>query len=237
MRIQEENQSKNGGLDFKNQFGRMSMKEYEMLRQKYSQHNNDMNRQNNYYYKDINTNENTNKDLNSDYNAINYNNYENKNVNNNENNNDKSQNYEKHDVTNKKISYSSKNVVYLDSHMKNAGLKFFDWDSDERMSDNRNSYNIKENYNDNNNKRVLNENLFKRKKTNDNKKKYSIYARDNINSNKNNRFEVNDVNNFNNQIMQNKNWGKFNSSHNIGRINFSNSIKKGEGINMRTRKK
>ena len=31
VRIQEEDKSKTGGLDFKNQFGRMSMKEYEML--------------------------------------------------------------------------------------------------------------------------------------------------------------------------------------------------------------
>ena len=36
VRILEENKSKNGGLDFKNQFGRMSMKEYELLRKKYT---------------------------------------------------------------------------------------------------------------------------------------------------------------------------------------------------------
>ena len=39
VRILEENKSKTGGLDFKNQFGRMSMKEYELLRKKYSNHN------------------------------------------------------------------------------------------------------------------------------------------------------------------------------------------------------
>ena len=39
VRILEENKSKNGGLDFKNQFGRMSMKEYELLRKKYAKNN------------------------------------------------------------------------------------------------------------------------------------------------------------------------------------------------------
>ena len=45
VRILEENKSKSGGLDFKNQFGRMSMKEYELLRKKYA-NNNDSNHYN-----------------------------------------------------------------------------------------------------------------------------------------------------------------------------------------------
>ena len=55
VRIQEEDKSKTGGLDFKNQFGRMSMKEYELLRQKYAQ-NNDHNYKNDIHNYDNNYN-------------------------------------------------------------------------------------------------------------------------------------------------------------------------------------
>ena len=235
VRIQEANQSKTGGLDFKSQFGRMSMKEYEMLRQKYSSNNYDMNHQNEYNYKNMNTNNynnniNINKDSSSDYSAINYNNFENKS----EKNYGRSHTYERHDEINKKVSNSSKNVAYLDSHMKNAGLKYYNWDSEEKIPEHKMYYDIKENYSDNNRK-VLNENLFKR---NDYKKKHSIYAKNYINNDKNkNGFQGNDVNNFNNQIMRNKDWGNVNSSNNVGKINFNNSIKNREGPNMRTRKK
>jgi len=53
VRIQEEDKSKTGGLDFKNQFGRMSMKEYEMLRKKYAQNNESYSQKNNYNYRCI----------------------------------------------------------------------------------------------------------------------------------------------------------------------------------------
>ena len=43
VRIGIGNQSKNGGLNFKNQYGRMSMKEYEILREKYMGKGNEKN--------------------------------------------------------------------------------------------------------------------------------------------------------------------------------------------------
>ena len=43
VRIKVNDQSKNGGLNFKNQFGRMSMKEYEILREQYMRKFNEKN--------------------------------------------------------------------------------------------------------------------------------------------------------------------------------------------------
>ena len=43
VRIKVNDQSKNGGLNFKNQFGRMSMKEYEILREQYMGKGNEKN--------------------------------------------------------------------------------------------------------------------------------------------------------------------------------------------------
>ena len=237
VRIQEEDKSKTGGLDFKNQFGRMSMKEYELLRRKYAQNN------------ETNTHKN---DYNFDYNNNNYNNI---------NPNNERERYKRSETYNKNNHYflndinreiqdndNNKLINNINSNnniMHNLGLKHYDWGSNEKTSipeilnhninlRNINQFNIN---NDNNGNKVLNENLFKRSI----KKKHSIYGpyyQDNnsnykINKNK----DIKEINYFNNQIMQNKNWGNENSSYKVGRTNFSNSIKRKEGINMRTRKK
>ena len=238
VRIQEEDKSKTGGLDFKNQFGRMSMKEYEMLRNKYAQTNESNAQKNNY----------------------NYNNYDN--VYNNQNNNnekdiwkrsesyDYNKNYQINrsnqgeEDSNNQISSNYNYYQYSTNHMHNIGLKHYDWGSDEKiiMPDINNNINIRsfnQNIinNDNNGHKVLNENLFKRSVT----KKHSIYGMKY--SDKNLNYKINkekagkDINVFNNQIMQNKNWGSVNNSYKVGRTNFSNSIKKVDGMNMRTRKK
>ena len=82
-------------------------------------------------------------------------------------------------------------------------------------------------------KEILNENLFKRNY----KRKHSLYG-NNYYSDKNlkNKFEINY---FNNQILQNKNWGNDNdiNKYRSGRRSFTNTIQKSDGINMRTRKK
>ena len=73
------------------------------------------------------------------------------------------------------------------------------------------------------------------------KKKHSIYGP--YYQDKNNNYKINknkavkEINNFNNQILHDKNWGNVNSPYKVGRTNFSNSIKKSDGINMRTRRK
>ena len=237
VRIQQEDKSKMGSLDFKNQFGRMSMKEYELLRRKYAQNN------------ETNTHKN---DYNFDYNNNNYNNI---------NPNNERERYKRSETYNKNNHYflndinreiqdndNNKLINNINSNnniMHNLGLKHYDWGSNEKTSipeilnhninlRNINQFNIN---NDNNGNKVLNENLFKRNI----KKKHSIYGpyyQDNnsnykINKNK----DIKEINYFNNQIMQNKNWGNENNSYKVGRTNFSNSIKRKEGINMRTRKK
>ena len=230
VRIQEEDKTKTGGLEFKNQFGRMSMKEYELLRRKYAQNNE------------------------SNYNKNDYNfNYDNNNYNNTNKNNEKekwkrSETYNKNnhyllndiqeveDNNNKIIN----NINSNNNYMHNLGLKHYAWSSNEKTTMpeiiNYNIRNININ-NDNNGNKVLNENLFKRSV----KKKHSIYGP--YYQDKNNSYKINkekagkEINNFNNQILQNKNWGNVNGSYKVGRTNFSNSIKKSDGINMRTRRK
>lgn len=196
----------------------MSMKEYELLRQKYSQ-NNDHNYKNDVYnydnhYNNINQiNENDKWKRSQTFEKNNYQQI-------------KDNNKEIHDTNNQII-----NNLYLksnDYHIHNIGLKHYDWGSDERSP-------ISEIHKGN---KILNENLFKR----NTKKKHSIYGA--YYSDKNINYKINkqnpgkDINYFNNQIMQNKNWGNTNNnSYKVGRTNFSNSIKKSDGINMRTRKK
>ena len=228
VRIQEEDKTKTGGYEFKNQFGRMSMKEYELLRRKYAQNNE------------------------SNYNKNDYNfNYDNNNYNNTNKNNEKekwkrSETYNKNnhyllndiqeveDNNNKIIN----NINSNNNYMHNLGLKHYDWSSNEKnIMPEIINYNIRNINNDNNGHKVLNENLFKRSV----KKKHSIYGP--YYQDKNNSYKINkekagkEINNFNNQILQNKNWGNVNGSYKVGRTNFSNSIKKSDGINMRTRRK
>lgn len=243
VRIQEEDKSKTGGLDFKNQFGRMSMKEYEMLRKKYAQNNESYSQKNNYNYEN-------NYDYNNNYDNI-YNN-QNK-INENEKwkrseTYDNNKHYQINNI-NQNIDNSNNNIpnnMYsnYNKHINNIGLKHYDWSSDEKniMPEINNNYNLRiinqNNINsDNNGNKVLNENLFKRST----KKKRSIYGQyysdKGINNKINKEKAVRDINYFNNQIMQNKNWGNVNSSYKIGRTNFSSSIKKSDGMNMRTRKK
>lgn len=220
VRILEENKSKTGGLDFKNQFGRMSMKEYELLRKKYSNHNEtnfnsnyiqNNNNENNYHYNEYTSNElkeNPIKrthtyDLTSDNNKTNQ------------------------DLISKPDDILSSNNLYYpmnDNHMHNMGLKHYDWSENEDTT----SHNLI-----NNGNRILNENLFKKKYI----KRHSVY------SDKNLKFNVNmknkEMNYFNNQIMQSKNWGNDNEG-NIYRNNrksFTFSMKKSEGNNLRIRKK
>ena len=230
VRIQEEDKTKTGGLEFKNQFGRMSMKEYELLRRKYAQNNE------------------------SNYNKNDYNfNYDNNNYNNTNKNNEKEK-WKRSETYNKNNHYllndiqevqenNSKiinNINSNNNYMHNLGLKHYDWSSNEKTTMpeiiNYNIRNININ-NDNNGNKVLNENLFKRSV----KKKHSIYGP--YYQDKNYSYKINkekagkEINNFNNQILQNKNWGNVNGSYKVGRTNFSNSIKKSDGINMRTRRK
>ena len=99
VRIKEDDKSKSGGENFHNQFGRMSLKEYEMLREKYAKgYNNNNNNYNNNNY----NNNNNNNDILNNINNNNNNNFENNkkkiednNYNNNNNNinkNDKKEN-------------------------------------------------------------------------------------------------------------------------------------------------
>ena len=231
--IKEEDKSKNGGLDFKNQFGRMSMKEYELLRRKYVQNN-----ETNFHKNDYNNNYNNNMNENNEkwkrsetFDKNRY--YPNK------NNNQEIQDSNKQQINNNLYFNSN------DYHIHNIGLKHYDWGSEENTTIpelNNNNLNIRNIYQnniniDNNGRKVLNENLFKRSV----KKKNSIYKQ--YYSDKNVKYKINkektdkDINNFNNQILQNKNWGKVNDSYKVGRTNFNNSIKKSDGMNMRTRKK
>ena len=74
VRIGIGNQSKNGGLNFKNQYGRMSMKEYEILREKYMGTGNEKNHpihsisNQDFNYKNENTNLNYKNNSNEIYN-------------------------------------------------------------------------------------------------------------------------------------------------------------------------
>jgi len=232
VRIQEEDKSKTGGLDFKNQFGRMSMKEYELLRKKYAQNNESNSHKNNYNYeKYYKNNQNIEKER--------WKRSETYDKNNQYHNNDINQDIQ--DLNNQ----NDNNLYLYSNHIHNIGLKHYDWGSDEKTTmpelinhnfnkKNTNNYSINS---DNNGNKVLNENLFKRST----KKKRSIYGQyysdKGINNKINKEKAVRDINYFNNQIMQNKNWGNVNSSYKIGRTNFSSSIKKSDGMNMRTRKK
>ena len=231
VRIQEEDKTKTGGIDFKNQFGRMSMKEYELLRQKYAKNYESNPNKNNYNYDNHN----------------NYNNYENiYNIQNKRSETYDSNNHYKNSNINLEQDSNSQmvNNISHNNQINNNGLKYYDWGSEEKVMPDIINYNInlrnihKSNINsDNNGNKVLNENLFKR----NTKKNHSVYGK--YYSDKGLNYKINkektgkDINYFNNQIMQNKHWGSINNSSQIGRINFNNSIKKGEGINMRTRKK
>ena len=245
VRIQEEDKSKTGGLDFKNQFGRMSMKEYELLRKKYAQNNESNSHKNDYNY------------IYNNQNDYNYNYNYNSQTNNNTIEKEKwkrSETYDKSNhvllndinIDNHKLHNQIENNLQLNSnHIHNIGLKYYDWGSDEKTTipdinyhnfnlRNSNKYNINS---DNNGNKVLNENLFKRSV----KKKHSIYGTHY--SGKNLKYKINkntdekEINSFNNQIMQNKNWGNVNNSYKVGRANYINSIKKSDVMNMRTRKK
>ena len=220
VRILEENKSKNGGLDFKNQFGRMSMKEYELLRKKYtnnyeSNHHN----MNNFYINENNDTYNyyTNKDKNElkEENVI-----------------KRAHTYDINNDINKssqEIPNKDSNIIYNniydrinDNHIHNNGLKYYDWEEKES----KNSL-------INNGNKIINENLFKK---NNNKRKHSLYGKyssdKTIKTNK-------DINFFNNQILQNKNWGNDNdiNKYRSDRRSLTNNIRKSEFINMRTRKK
>ena len=235
VRIQEEDKSKTGGLDFKNQFGRMSMKEYELLRKRYAQNNESNSNKNEYNYNYNFNNQNYNQAIEAEKwkRSETY---------------DKSNHILLNDINidNQNLNNQFANNLHLNSnHIHNIGLKHYDWGSDEKttMPDiNYHNYNIRKNNNfninsDNNGNKVLNENLFKRSV----KKKHSIYGIHN--SSKNVKYKINkdsdekDINNFNNQILQNKNWGSVNNSYKVGRANYFNSIKKSDAMNMRTRKK
>ena len=230
VRIQEEDKTKTGGLEFKNQFGRMSMKEYELLRRKYAQNN-----ESNYNKNDYNYN----------YNYDN-NNYPNVNRNNEKERWKRSETYNKNnhillnDIQEVQDNNSKiiNNINSNNNYMHNLGLKHYDWGSNEKSTmPEIINYNIRNINNDNNGNKVLNENLFKRSV----KKKHSIYGP--YYQDKNNNYKINknkavkEINNFNNQILHDKNWGNVNSPYKVGRTNFSNSIKKSDGINMRTRRK
>ena len=220
VRILEENKSKNGGLDFKNQFGRMSMKEYELLRKKYT---------NNYESNHHNMN---NFNINENNDTYNYYTNKDKNELKEENVIKRAHTYDINNDINKssqEIPNKDSNIIYNniydrinDNHIHNNGLKYYDWEEKES----KNSL-------INNGNKIINENLFKK---NNNKKKHSLYGKyssdKTIKTNK-------DINFFNNQILQNKNWGNDNdiNKYRSDRRSLTNNIRKSEFINMRTRKK
>ena len=220
VRILEENKSKNGGLDFKNQFGRMSMKEYELLRKKYT---------NNYESNHHNMN---NFNINENNDTYNYYTNKDKNELKEENVIKRAHTYDINNDINKssqEIPNKDSNIIYNniydrinDNHIHNNGLKYYDWEEKES----KNSL-------INNGNKIINENLFKK---NNNKRKHSLYGKyssdKTIKTNK-------DINFFNNQILQNKNWGNDNdiNKYRPDRRSLTNNIRKSEFINMRTRKK
>ena len=220
VRILEENKSKNGGLDFKNQFGRMSMKEYELLRKKYT---------NNYESNHHNMN---NFNINENNDTYNYYTNKDKNELKEENVIKRAHTYDINNDINKssqEIPNKDSNIIYNniydrinDNHIHNNGLKYYDWEEKES----KNSL-------INNGNKIINENLFKK---NNNKRKHSLYGKyssdKTIKTNK-------DINLFNNQILQNKNWGNDNdiNKYRADRRSLTNNIRKSEFINMRTRKK
>ena len=220
VRILEENKSKNGGLDFKNQFGRMSMKEYELLRKKYT---------NNYESNHHNMN---NFNINENNDTYNYYTNKDKNELKEENVIKRAHTYDINNDINKssqEIPNKDSNIIYNniydrinDNHIHNNGLKYYDWEEKES----KNSL-------INNGNKIINENLFKK---NNNKRKHSLYGKyssdKTIKTNK-------DINFFNNQILQNKNWGNDNdiNKYRTDRRSLTNNIRKSEFINMRTRKK
>ena len=220
VRILEENKSKNGGLDFKNQFGRMSMKEYELLRKKYT---------NNYESNHHNMN---NFNINENNDTYNYYTNKDKNELKEENVIKRAHTYDINNDINKssqEIPNKDSNIIYNniydrinDNHIHNNGLKYYDWEEKES----KNSL-------INNGNKIINENLFKK---NNNKRKHSLYGKyssdKTIKTNK-------DINLFNNQILQNKNWGNDNdiNKYRSDRRSLTNNIRKSEFINMRTRKK
>ena len=198
----------------------MSMKEYELLRQKYTKHNESN------FYNISNANNNENNYNHDSY--ISKDNDEPK-----ENHAKRSHTYDLNDNNNKNQEIQSNkseltyNNIYdrvYDNHIHNVGLRHYDWSTNENS-------NISPLVNNGN--KILNENLFKRNY----KRKHSLYG-NNYYSDKNlkNKFEINY---FNNQILQNKNWGNDNdiNKYRSGRRSFTNSIQKSDGINMRTRKK
>ena len=220
VRILEENKSKNGGLDFKNQFGRMSMKEYELLRKKYT---------NNYESNHHNMN---NFNINENNDTYNYYTNKDKNELKEENVIKRAHTYDINNDINKssqEIPNKDSNIIYNniydrinDNHIHNNGLKYYDWEEKES----KNSL-------INNGNKIINENLFKK---NNNKRKHSLYGKyssdKTIKTNK-------DINFFNNQILQNKNWGNDNdiNKYRADRRSLTNNIRKSEFINMRSRKK
>ena len=220
VRILEENKSKNGGLDFKNQFGRMSMKEYELLRKKYT---------NNYESNHHNMN---NFNINENNDTYNYYTNKDKNELKEENVIKRAHTYDINNDINKssqEIPNKDSNIIYNniydrinDNHIHNNGLKYYDWEEKES----KNSL-------INNGNKIINENLFKK---NNNKRKHSLYGKyssdKTIKTNK-------DINFFNNQILQNKNLGNDNdiNKYRADRRSLTNNIRKSEFINMRTRKK
>ena len=216
VRILEENKSKSGGLDFKNQFGRMSMKEYELLRKKYA-NNNDLNHYNiNSYNNNDDNNYSYNFHINKEGNEANEikrtHTYD---INDNNKNNQFIPNKDS------ELIYNNIYEKINDNHIHNSGLKYYNWEEKESNSPLINNGN-----------KVINENLFKK----NNKRKHSLYGK--YSSDKNIKINK-DINFFNNQILQNKNWGNDNdfTRNRSERRSFTNSIKKTDLINMRTRKK
>ena len=161
VRILEENKSKNGGLDFKNQFGRMSMKEYELLRKKYT---------NNYESNHHNMN---NFNINENNDTYNYYTNKDKNELKEENVIKRAHTYDINNDINKssqEIPNKDSNIIYNniydrinDNHIHNNGLKYYDWEEKES----KNSL-------INNGNKIINENLFKK---NNNKRKHSLYGK------------------------------------------------------------
>lgn len=178
VRFKEEEKSKNGGTVEKNQFGRMSLKEYEQMR--------------NHYMRASPTHENEIPKVN------------------------KSQ-YEREYIPQKEtigkfVQIAEQNIMTSNikhaSTLKNVNptvayskLSDFNW------NDERNEREVKNNSNNHYHQVIHNEDIFKNRRTIDIQKRNTMTNNHNF------------INNFNNQILSNDNWGTASNNNKLQTVN------------------
>lgn len=197
VQIRQGNQSKQGSLNFNNQFGRMSMKEYEQLRDHYLRKNDTVGNnvsyenkktydfRNNNWEVQKNINVNSQKEEISPIKIVDDSNY-----------------FEKINDTNEEGK-----VIYNKLPKKaNSNMNINSYNNNHLSPNENNSMNILMDNNENvyksSNGKVLNENLFK-KKTFAKRGSYKPFSKNSTKS----VISTFDINKFNNQVMNNKNWG------------------------------